>query len=227
MNWTEVFAIVTSIIVSFGGASGIVLGFSSWFGKIWANKLMENEKAKHNKEIEELKAELQDNINKSSALNDKYLHVSKSQYDNEYRIYQEIWEVLNDLTISADSLLHNIRDEDIVGTDLITYLNQRIEEYNYLDKRFTKIIDQYAPFYKSDFFHQFYNLKIYGTIISVYYKKYGLNPDNYTENPRQLTEGITANEKLNIINKSGEMMELKYKLIEEIRDYLYSLQLHE
>ena len=57
MSIDDMLSIVAGIIVSLGGGAAIVFGFSSWLGKVWANRLMEVEKAKHVKELERLRNE--------------------------------------------------------------------------------------------------------------------------------------------------------------------------
>lgn len=56
VTFTQIIQIAATIIVSLGGAAGIVLGCSNWLGKVWADRLMEKEKAKHASDLEGLKA---------------------------------------------------------------------------------------------------------------------------------------------------------------------------
>lgn len=58
MHLTELAEIVASVLVSLGGGGAIVLGLSNWLGKIWAERLMEKEKARYQKELENFKAQL-------------------------------------------------------------------------------------------------------------------------------------------------------------------------
>jgi hypothetical protein len=58
MHLTELAEIVVSVLVSLGGGGAIVLGLSNWLGKIWAERLMEKEKARYQKELENFKAQL-------------------------------------------------------------------------------------------------------------------------------------------------------------------------
>ena len=51
---TKLLELAAAILVSLGGGAANVLGFSSWLGKIWANRLMEKDKAEHAKELERL-----------------------------------------------------------------------------------------------------------------------------------------------------------------------------
>lgn len=46
------------ILASLGGGAAIVFGFSSWLGKVWANRLMTKEKAEYAQELESLRSRL-------------------------------------------------------------------------------------------------------------------------------------------------------------------------
>lgn len=56
MQLSDFFAISGSILASIGGGTVIVFAFSNWLGKIWANRLMEKEKAEHSKDMERERA---------------------------------------------------------------------------------------------------------------------------------------------------------------------------
>jgi hypothetical protein len=56
--WRNAFQIVAVLITSFGGAGIIILGFSNWLGKVWAKRLMQSDRARPEKKLEELRAEL-------------------------------------------------------------------------------------------------------------------------------------------------------------------------
>lgn len=44
MSWQDILKIIATAIASVGGAGAIVWALSSFFGKIWANKLLEKQK---------------------------------------------------------------------------------------------------------------------------------------------------------------------------------------
>jgi hypothetical protein len=56
MEIKEIIAISGTILASLGGGVVIVFAFSNWLGKVWANRLMEKERAEHNEELERLKS---------------------------------------------------------------------------------------------------------------------------------------------------------------------------
>ena len=59
MSLSDVLQIVATGVMSIGGGGAIVLGLSSWLGKVWANRLMESEKETHARDLERLRSELQ------------------------------------------------------------------------------------------------------------------------------------------------------------------------
>jgi hypothetical protein len=58
----EIFEIAFAILASLGVSGGIIFVCSSWLGKIWANRILESDRAKFQKEIESLKSDLLVNI---------------------------------------------------------------------------------------------------------------------------------------------------------------------
>ena len=44
MEWTEAFKVVFAMVASVGGASAIILILSSWFGKVWAQRILDRER---------------------------------------------------------------------------------------------------------------------------------------------------------------------------------------
>ena len=64
MSLKDIFEIAQAIIFSLGGGSLIVFSLSSWLGKVWAVRILAEEKAKQVKDLEEFKKELQNSTEK-------------------------------------------------------------------------------------------------------------------------------------------------------------------
>jgi len=79
MTIEDIFKVAAAVIISTGGAGAILFGLSSWLGKVWANRILENEKAKHRVELEEFKAQL-------SQANIRYtkLHEKRAEIISEF-----------------------------------------------------------------------------------------------------------------------------------------------
>jgi hypothetical protein len=58
MTIEQVTQIAAAILAALGGASLIILSLSGWLGRVWADRLMVQERAKHDQEIERLKSRL-------------------------------------------------------------------------------------------------------------------------------------------------------------------------
>jgi hypothetical protein len=61
MTFQEVTATAAAVMLSLGGGAAIVVGFSSWLAKIWANRLMMADRLAHEKELDHLRDELRRN----------------------------------------------------------------------------------------------------------------------------------------------------------------------
>lgn len=58
MEWDSIFKITTGFLASVGSAGAIFFGLSSWLGKVWAQRILEQEKNKLAMEFETTKREL-------------------------------------------------------------------------------------------------------------------------------------------------------------------------
>lgn len=55
MDFADILKITASIVASVGGAGAIILGLSSWLGKVWADRIHLRTSAKYQQEIEEVR----------------------------------------------------------------------------------------------------------------------------------------------------------------------------
>ena len=55
----EAFEIAQALLLSIGGGAVIIWGLSSYIGKIWAKRILQNEKQEHEKELSEFKSKLE------------------------------------------------------------------------------------------------------------------------------------------------------------------------
>ena len=57
MAWEDAFKIITAMIASIGAGGAIVFALSTWLGKLWAQRILENEKHQLASELEKTKRE--------------------------------------------------------------------------------------------------------------------------------------------------------------------------
>lgn len=91
MTTTEAFEVAQAVIFALGGGAVLVFAFSSWLGKVWADRLMAKETAKYEQEIEHLKAALQQQLDRSS-----------QTYRQKIELYKEVSQPIIDLIIRVE-----------------------------------------------------------------------------------------------------------------------------
>jgi len=97
MPWDTVFKISTAILTSVGGASIIILGLSSWLGKVWANRILEKDRLKYNSELEKIKSNLEIESQKHQLVFSMY-------FEGQFKLYNDLWLALSELQTGVDNL---------------------------------------------------------------------------------------------------------------------------
>ena len=111
---------VSVSLISSGIGATVIFGLSKWLGGIWSNRILEDEKQKNRKdlekikkefqkEIEELQYNFQKEINKLNSINETVTYISKTQYDKEFSIYQEIWGKLHECMCILQSYIQQMK----------------------------------------------------------------------------------------------------------------------
>lgn len=83
---SEVFEVAGAILVSVGGATAILFGFSSWLGKVWATRILDRERSKYSEQLEEIKHRLE-----------LQRHSGEKVFDAEFAVYRELWAAASHL----------------------------------------------------------------------------------------------------------------------------------
>jgi hypothetical protein len=91
----------TLAVTLFGGYSVVMIGLSSFLGKLWANRIQNSEIERTQHKITELKAKLDSQMAVQASRLESNVHVGKIQYEREFNSYEEIWK-------EASSLLRKI-----------------------------------------------------------------------------------------------------------------------
>ncbi|MCP1425448.1 putative phosphohydrolase [Paenibacillus xylanexedens] len=104
MIFQDILKISGSILASIGGASIIILGCSSWLGKIWAARIQEKDKQQYQKELEELKANYVRDLEEKKSELEKRKILFNRYTENQFILYNDLYRSLYDLKIVGDRL---------------------------------------------------------------------------------------------------------------------------
>ncbi|PSV38507.1 hypothetical protein [Photobacterium sp. GB-210] len=116
MDSVDILKVSATIIGSVGSAGVIIFGLSSWLGKVWANRLMNNEKFKHQQELLEMSEAIKNKNNieleKLKAKIESNSHIEKLDKTHEHEERKKIKEVISKNKVSiidaAEALNHRM-----------------------------------------------------------------------------------------------------------------------
>ncbi len=128
MTFHDIISVGAAIILSLGGAGAVLLALSRWFGKIWAEKILASDRAKYERELEELKADLVKNSQKDlKGFQDKlaiyrtvvdqfaeFLHDISMLFEAGRAMQQEKFEMFNKLRMRTYGYLSMLAPQDVM-----------------------------------------------------------------------------------------------------------------
>ncbi len=211
--------LLKDLLLQWGGTTVLIVGLSTWLGKIWANRILSNEKNEFQKELEFYKTALQVEIVKVNHRNEKAMFVSKLQYEKEYNIYLEISEKLFDCVLKSLSLFQ------MFGSDDIKEHQKKVDEFAKSINSYTIVINRYAPFYQKRFDDMFFGIRKDCYMLGHYFKTYKIDihtSSSYMavsnkEMPQTIQDEVYG-------SLPDSINQRKDKLRDEIKAYLDSLQ---
>ncbi len=222
----QVFEVAAAMLASLGGGTAILFGLSSWSGKIWANRILEKEKAEHNKEIENYKSELERELTRIGKIQDKELYISKAQYDNEYKIYQEIWGKMHECIVFSLKLYPTFENMPLGEKEKEEYQMSKYSKYVQAYNDFSMTIDKYAPFYREDFYKGFLDIRSKCSNLGRIFYREEWEVKYSATYAMVRNEHMSAEESEEVYITIPKMLEeMQSKIQKEIRDYLLGLQL--
>lgn len=126
MDFSEIVNIAFSIIATVGTSGAIILGLSNWLGKIWAERILNSDRERHQRnielfkselsseveilksdlslDVERLKAELSSDVERLRSVLALKLEISRRLSENQFHLYNDLWSSLYDLKIVGDRL---------------------------------------------------------------------------------------------------------------------------
>ncbi|WP_350237968.1 hypothetical protein U1R68_11850 [Pectobacterium colocasium] len=132
MTWEETFRLIGTGLFSVFSAGAIIVGLSSWLGKIWAQRILQ-------KENHELKMRLntaQHKLNVSLKTIEKELDLMKDKYvsirNDKVLIYRGVIDLIASLLAKLDAYSINRLSQDEAMKHFDEFNEQRIRLYGYM-----------------------------------------------------------------------------------------------
>jgi len=154
MTVADAWSVALAVLTSLGGGGLIVASLSSWLGKVWADKLMQKDRAKHAEDLEKLRSRLEQSQRLLQAEIEKALFVSKAHFETEFKILREVWEGVSEAR-SAISLMRPWTGYPAVKSEKEAYFSESLERFLGTLDRLRISVDNNSPFYPEEIFVAF------------------------------------------------------------------------
>jgi len=158
----DVFEVAGAILLSAGGAGAVLFGLSSWLGKVWANKILEQDRKKYAEELEAVKEKHAANLSRLNgeleAMNrrlqaelDKTIHIYRVQFETEFKALLDIWRT----AVAVRSAIVGLRPqmgfaEDNPDAAFLARFNDFLLKLH----GFKAAVDDHSPFYTPEVFQK-------------------------------------------------------------------------
>jgi len=136
MNILEnIYQIAFILLSSVGGAVIIIAAFSSWLGKVWANRILQSEKAKYTQELDKMRHQLRIELDQLSIIHEQqrlsFQRMIRALHDSIKSLeqsYDEEWQPIDDK--HCDTLKEIIIEESLfLGAEAEKALNIYLNLY--------------------------------------------------------------------------------------------------
>lgn len=216
MLWEDILKIVAAAIASVGGAGAIIWALSSFFGKMWANKILEKQKAEYQKDIEEYKNALSCELESVKATNEKLTYISKVQYDIEITAIKSLTQASHRLLLMCFSIIPY--DETLLKNS-IEILNRHNNHY----QNFIVCVNSFMDIYGSSLAFIEENIaELFMKFLSLCRGLFDLYNQVYNEHFGIPQESVDM-----FYEKDGEIEETHKAVIKAIKQHLKEIRVAE
>jgi len=152
MDWSAWLKIIVG-----GGVSGIVAvsAASRWLGDFWLGRLLEKEKAKYTKEIEELKARFAQELEHYRAQLDRSTFVTRAHFEVELESYKQVFEGLGEIRLAIQRtrpLMEVVTAPQPSQQERLASLVERLNDLANAQNKTVLVIEKLSPFYPRDIY---------------------------------------------------------------------------
>jgi len=144
--------IVSSTVGAVGGAALVVWGLSGFLGKVWAERILEAERAKFGRDLEALKSALESDIRRLQAEIDRTIVVHRVHFETEFSALRDIWQKVSRVR-SLLPLLGPLDGSKPQATEAYELMSTAVAEL-------VTAIDSQSPFYSSSIYEKLDDLRL-------------------------------------------------------------------
>ena len=151
----EILEIGAAIVLSFGVSGTVIFGLSSWLGKVWASRILEQDRLRYQGELERVKNELEATAKRLQGDIDKTIFVHRLHFETEFLALRDIWQRVARVRATMALPLRQ--------RDLNDKAHGAFEEASTAVTELIEKIDALSPFYPKDIYFELDKLRVQAT----------------------------------------------------------------
>lgn len=200
---------IMQIIGISGTTSLIIVILVGKLWEIWFNRIKEGQKAEFQKQIQQIQAQY-----------DKLNYISKTQFDAEFKMYQELSEACFEMVLSSTALFPNYIDYLPENKDeQKEVFSQRYQIAVAKLVAYQNLLFKYSPFISKELYEKFEELRKLVQVQTNFYPDFKLGRIDNSEILREMKD-----EQLNCMKRTPEIEQKHKEIIEELREYLKTIK---
>jgi hypothetical protein len=149
MDWSRLLSAAEVVVGGAVGGSLTVAGLSRWLGDVWLARIVEKERAKYGRELEELKAGFARELERYRTQLDRSVFVTRAHFETELNAYKQVFEGLAEvrLAISGTRPMMGVSHADETRETKIKALAERLSLLVEAHNKTVRIFENLSPFY--------------------------------------------------------------------------------
>ena len=180
----NVWSVAGAVIWSLGGGAFLVLALSSWLGKVWAARILEQDRLRYQSALAQFQHDMDQASRRLQVYLDKALHVHRVQFETEFAAMKVIWEKVMKArgTMAALRPVFSIAPVEETPAERDERLQARIREFNTALGELKDAIFNNSPFISEALFHELFdNLLVAAQAEFTSIRVHRPNEDNWYE----------------------------------------------
>lgn len=109
----EIWQAVLDFLGIFGGIGAFTIGISAWFGKLWAERILQEQVKKHNEAMARFSAELEKDVEKYKSQLDVIKESASRYSEYQFKLYNNLWGELYSLEFIANELWESANQQTL------------------------------------------------------------------------------------------------------------------
>lgn len=184
---------------------------------IWLNRIKEGQRAEFEKQIEKCKADYNKEIENLKTTNEKLNYITKTQFDAEFKMYQELSDYSFQMLLNITRLFplwDSLPKEEEEQKEIFkTRYDEALQSF----ALFQNALHKYAPFISKELFNDFDNFMHENK------KQLTMYPCVKFETDSELKAEYRSMASENY-KRTPELIKMHEEIIEKLREYLNSLK---